>query len=207
MDEQIGRVLHALREAGDAQNTLIVFSSDHGLAIGSHGLMGKQNLYEHSMKSPLVIAGPGIRPGHSEALAYLHDIYPTLCDLAGIGAPDGLDGRSLSPVVGGQSPGVRNVLFLAYRDVQRAVRQGDWKLIRYPKVGKTQLFNLVDDPDELNDLADDPRQAPRVGTLMELLARQQALAGDPIPHTVENPDRADVDLSYFPTPAPRQPAH
>src|SRR5207249_234741 len=140
----------------------IIFSSDHGLAIGSHGLMGKQNLYEHSMKAPLVFSGPGIRPGRSDALVYLLDIYPTVCELVGAPVPDGLDGRSLAPVIAGRTPDVRDSLFLAYRDLQRAVRDERWKLIRYPQINLSQLFDLREDPDERHDLAGDPAQQARI---------------------------------------------
>src|SRR6185295_12363812 len=78
MDLQIGRILAALDKSGAAQDTIVVFSSDQGLALGSHGLMGKQNLYESGMKVPLIFAGPGIPKGQADALVYLHDIYPTV---------------------------------------------------------------------------------------------------------------------------------
>lgn len=178
LDRNIGRLLQALRETGAFDRTLIIFSSDHGLALGSHGLMGKQNLYEDSMKPPLVLAGPGIAHGSSDALVYLLDIYPTVCDLVGAKIADGLDGRSLKPILSGQKPSVRESLFLAYRDVQRAVRDERWKLIRYPHINRSQLFDLKTDPDELQDLAGKPEQAERIKTLMNLLKRWQKDLGD-----------------------------
>src|SRR5205085_2738577 len=100
LDAQVGRILDALRAAGQYENTLIVFSSDHGLAIGSHGLFGKQNLYDHSMHSPLILCGPGVPRGkRSDALCYLLDIFPTLGGLAGVPAPAGSEGESLVPVL------------------------------------------------------------------------------------------------------------
>jgi arylsulfatase A-like enzyme len=197
LDHEIGRILGALRESGEYDNTVIIFSSDQGIALGSHGLMGKQNLYEDGMKVPLIFAGPGVPKGRSDALVYLHDVYPTVCELAGVPVPAGLDGRSLAPVVRGQSAGVRDSVFLAYRSVQRAVRQGDWKLIRYPQVNRTQLFDLKADSDETKDLADDPRHADRVRELMGVLADQQKAFGDALPLTVANPVPAAVDLSFF----------
>ena len=123
LDAQIGRILEALEASGQSENTLIVFAADHGLAIGSHGLFGKQNLYEHSMRAPLIIAGPGIPRGRrSDALSYLLDIFPTLGDLAGVPAPEGSEGLSLAPVLAGKRRTVRDSIFTAYRDVQRAVR-------------------------------------------------------------------------------------
>jgi arylsulfatase A-like enzyme len=203
LDHQIGRILAALQELGELENTIIIFTSDHGLAIGSHGLFGKQNLYEHSMKSPLIFAGPGMPKGRSDAFAYLFDIFPTTVELIGGKTPADLDGKSLVPVMQGKQPAVRDTIFLAYRDVQRAVRKDHWKLIRYPKVDTTQLFNLRDDPDEINNLAADPAQATKVRELMDLLGQQQKLFHDPSPLVVENPQPAKVDESFFKNAKPK----
>ncbi|MGE3317265.1 MAG: sulfatase-like hydrolase/transferase, partial [Planctomycetaceae bacterium] len=154
LDMQIGRVLDTLKQRGEYDNTIIVFTSDHGLAIGSHGLMGKQSLYDDAMKPPFIFSGPGIRHGSTDALVYLHDIFPTICDLSGVSTPPGLDARSFADVLAGRTEAGRESLFLAYLDVQRAVRRGDWKLIRYPRVNITQLFNLRDDPQEMRNLAE-----------------------------------------------------
>lgn len=197
IDHQIGRILAALHELGELENTIIIFTSDHGLAIGSHGLFGKQSLYEHSMKAPLIFAGPGIPKGQSDALAYLFDIYPSALELVGGKTPQGLDGKSLAPVMHGKQKAVRDTIFLAYRDVQRAVRKDEWKLIRYPKVDYTQLFNLRDDPDELKNLAANPAQTKKVAELMDLLAQEQKLFHDPAPLVIENPRPAQVDESFF----------
>jgi arylsulfatase A-like enzyme len=188
LDAQIGRILGALEASGRYENTLIVFAADHGLAIGSHGLFGKQNLYEHSMRAPLIIAGPGIPKGRrADALCYLLDIFPTLGDLAGVPAPEGSEGLSLAPVLGGKRRTGRDSIFTAYCDVQRAVRDEDWKLIVYPKVNKTQLFNLRDDPDELHDLADDPGRAGEILRLTGLLRRWQEQLGDDQPLSSSKP--------------------
>jgi arylsulfatase A-like enzyme len=191
LDRNIGRVLRALRDTGQYDNTLIVFASDHGLAIGSHGLMGKQNLYEHSMKAPLIFAGPGIEPGASDALVYLFDIFPTLCELTGADVPEGLDGQSLASVVRGDSTEVRDTVLLAYRDAQRAVRQGNWKLIRYPQIDHTQLFDLATDPDELHNLAGDAGQAERVARMLGMIETWQRELGDTTPLTVPKPRSAE----------------
>lgn len=187
LDAQIGRVLDALRESGEFDNTLIVFSSDQGIALGSHGLMGKQNLYDDSMAPPLIVAGPGIRPGHSAALVYLFDIFPTVCELVGIDAPEGIEGRSFAGVVRGEVEHARKAVLLAYRDVQRAVREKHWKLIRYPQVDQTQLFDLEHDPDELRNLAGDPDEAERVERMLALLAAMQQESGDTAPLKVDSP--------------------
>lgn len=174
MDAQIGRLLKALDETGKRSNTLVVFWSDHGLAIGSHGLLGKQNLYDHSMRAPLVFSGPGVAKGvKSAALSYLFDIFPTVCALADVPVPEGVEGRNLL----GNARG-RDAIFTAYRDVQRAVRTDRWKLIRTLKIDRTQLFDLEADPDELRDLSAGPAHAPRVKEMTALLEEERKRWGD-----------------------------
>ncbi len=157
LDEALGRLIAVLRETGRFDHTLIVFAGDNGLAVGQHGLMGKQNLYEHSVRVPLVFAGPGIPQGQRrEALVYLLDVFPTLCDLARIPIPASVEGRSLWSCIDGQPPAaVRDELYLAYADSQRGVRDGRRKLIEYA-CGRTQLFDLVADPWETDNLAARP---------------------------------------------------
>ena len=198
LDEQIGRIFSKLRAIGEYDNTIIVFTSDQGIAIGSHGLMGKQNLYEHSMNPGIIFSGPGIPRGKRlDAFAYLFDIYPTVVDLVGAKAPEPLEGKSLAPVVRGQSRAVRDTVFLAYRDIQRAVRRGRWKMIRYPRVDVTQLFDLETDPYETRDLAGDPRHAARMEELLKLMREQQTLFGDTTPLTVDSPQPSKIDLEFF----------
>src|SRR5690606_10560832 len=121
--------------------------------------MGKQNLYEHSMQAPLIFAGPGIPKGETDALIYLFDIFPTVCELVGAPAPKGIDGKSFASVIRDPKSAARETIFLAYKDVQRAIRQGKWKLYRYPQVNVTQLFDVEADPDELHDVS---KQHPEV---------------------------------------------
>jgi arylsulfatase A-like enzyme len=187
LDYHIGRLLDALKALKLDENTIIVFASDNGLSLGSHGLMGKQNLYEEGTRIPLIFAGPGIIPGRSDALVYLMDIFPTVCDLVSIPVPTGLDGKSLKPIIARQGADVRPTLFTSYRDAQRAIRDDRWKLIRYPKINKTQLFDLKDDPDEVHDLAGDPTQAERIERMMAALARWQKQIGDTAPLISEHP--------------------
>ena len=205
LDEQIGRIIEALKETGQYDNTIIIFSSDQGLAVGSHGLMGKQSLYEHSMGVPLIFCGPGIPKGKSsEAFAYLFDVYPTVCELVGANVPESLEGKSLAPVIQGKADRVRDTIFLAYKDLQRAVRRGRWKLLRYPQINKTQLFDLREDPHETKNLADDPAHVDRVKELMALMAQQQKLFGDTQPLASADPKSAAVNLEFFKgPPAPK----
>jgi arylsulfatase A-like enzyme len=196
LDDQIARITQALEASGQMDNTIIVFSSDHGLAIGSHGLFGKQNLYDHSMHAPLIIAGPGIAQGRqTAALCYLLDIFPTLGALAKVPAPDGSEGRSLAPVLIGQTETHRTVIFTAYTRVQRAVRDDRWKLIAYPQINKTQLFDLRNDPGEIHDLAGNPRHAGELKRLTALLRDQQAGAGDTQSLTTAQPLPAEFDFT------------
>ncbi len=205
MDRQIGRVLARLEDPdGDGDksdsilaNTYIVFTSDHGIAIGRHGLQGKQNLYEHSWRVPYIVRGPGIAAGtQSDALIYLHDSFPTLCDLAGIDLPATIseaDGKSFRHVLEGSSAKHRDALYGLYAGGKkpgiRAVTDGRFKLITYdigkgaPKV--TQMFDLKENPFELlprhgvENLADLPAHAAERKRLEELLATKAQLNGDP----------------------------
>jgi arylsulfatase A-like enzyme len=190
MDGHIGRILQTLKELGQYENTLILFSADQGIAVGSHGLLGKQNLYDAGMKVPLFFAGPGIKKGSSDAMVYLLDIYPTICDMVGAPMPAGIDGLSFKPVIDGKTKGARSELFFAYRHVQRAYRDERWKLIRYPEVNVTQLFDLQSDPDELRDLAGDTAQSSRVSQLFAKLKAAQPKFGDSLSLTVDNPKPA-----------------
>ncbi len=181
LDHELGRILDALAKAKQEENTIVVFTSDQGLAVGGrHGLMGKQNLYEH-FKSPLVIAGPGVPKGKSDALVYLFDLFPTLCEFAGEKVPKGVEGKSLVPILAGKETKVRDHLFAAYKDVQRMVRDGQWKLIWYPKVERFQLFDLNTDPDEVKDLSDSADHAARLKDMRALMAREQKTWGDTAP--------------------------
>jgi len=142
------------------------------------------------MHVPLVVAGPGIPKGRSEAFVYLMDLFPTFAEFAGAKIPAGVEGKSILPILTGKQTKVRDVLYTAYRDCQRSIRDDRWKLIRYPLVDKTQLFDLQNDPRELNDLADKPEHAGRVKELMALLAEKQKEFNDPDPLTVPNPKPA-----------------
>jgi arylsulfatase A-like enzyme len=198
LDDQVGRVVAALRRAGQFDNTVIVIAGDNGLSLGEHGLLGKQNLYEFGgMHVPLVFAGPGIPKGETTALAYLYDVYPTVCELTGMPLPAGLDGQSLLGVIAGRATKVRDYLFTAYREVQRAIRDQRWKLIRYPQIAKTQLFDLQSDPHEMNDLAKRLEQAGRVQALTTALEQTQRQFGDDCPLTAEELKDAAWPLEKF----------
>jgi arylsulfatase A-like enzyme len=186
LDRNVGKIIETLRSTGLYDNTIIIYAADNGLAAGSHGLLGKQNLYEHSMKVPLIIAGPGIPEGEiSDAFVYLFDIFPTLTELCKVPLPAGTDGKSLVPLISGNSEGVRNSIFTAYRNTVRAVRTDEWKLIRYPERDYSQLFNLADDPLELNNLSGSTSCKQKLDEMTELLKEWQLELKDNTPLTAD----------------------
>ncbi len=192
LDLLIGRVLDTLDASPAGKNTIVVFTADSGVARGSHGLIGKQNLYEHSVRVPLIIAGPGIAANRrTDAMCYLFDVLPTLGALSGVTGPTTSEGRDLSPTLRDPAAPARTTLTFAYRNVQRALRDERWKLIRYPHVDRTQLFDLTSDPDERTNLALRPEHAARVAAMTATLAAEMKRFDDPAPLTVPAPAPAD----------------
>ncbi|MEX2114915.1 MAG: sulfatase-like hydrolase/transferase [Pirellulales bacterium] len=182
LDHEVGRILNELDQRGLADNTIVIYSSDQGLAVGGrHGLMGKQNLYEH-VKPPLIVAGPGIPHGQSDALVYLFDLFPTICELAGVQTPAVVEGKSLLGIVEGRQRAVRDSVLGAYKDCQRMVRDARWKLLQYNAGGvrNTQLFDLQADPEELHNLAQDPEHAAERKRLERLMIEERRQFDDPV---------------------------
>ncbi len=160
IDQQVDRVLKKLQAMGELDNTYVFYTSDHGMAIGRHGLQGKQNLYEHTWRVPFIAMGPGIpAAARAKGNIYLLDVVATLCDLAGIDVPATNEGLSFREVLEGNRQTVRDLLYGTYsggtKPGIRAVRSGDWKLIKYDaldgEVRETQLFNLAENPYEFLD--------------------------------------------------------
>lgn len=184
LDVQVGRVLDAVDASPYAANTIIVYAADSGVARGSHGLIGKQNLYEHSMRVPLIVAGPGIAADkRSEALCYLFDVLPTLGKLCGVATPSGSNGREFAAVLKDPSQSARPFLMFGYKSIQKALSDGRWKLIRYPHVDRTQLFDLQTDPYETKDLSALPEHAERIKAMLAKLAAEMKADGDNDPLT------------------------
>ena len=181
LDKRIGDVLDALKANGLYENTIVIFTADNGLAVGQHGLMGKQNLYEHSVHVPLIIkqAGATNKKQYAGQLCYLIDLFPTVCEWSGQPVPASVDGISLLPIIRENKP-VRDYLYYGYRDFQRAVSDGMWKLIKYNVKGEKtiQLFNLEHDPYEKNDLSNDRKHKKRINTLNEQLHLKRIATND-----------------------------
>ncbi len=178
MDTQIGRILDELKKTGKEDNTIIIFSADHGLACGHHGLLGKQNMYDHSLRVPWMISGPGIPVGRSvDRPIYLQDAMATSLELAGADS-DGVEFNSVIPCLEGQ--GGQNTIYSCYINHQRMIRSGDYKLISYPQIKVEKLFNLKMDPFEENDLAQDPSQAERIKDLRGTLLAEMQRMNDPV---------------------------
>lgn len=221
IDIQVGRVLKRLEETGELANTYIIYTADHGIAIGHHGLMGKQNLYQHTWRVPFIVQGPGIRPGSRvEGNIYLLDILATLCDLASIQPPATNEGLSFRPVLEGQSPAIRDVMYGAYagggKPGMRTVKKGSWKLIEYEAptrgVKETQLFDLAANPEEflpqhgrkeplLTNLAGDPAHAEKLAEMRALLLAEMRRLDDPWRFSHQPTD----NLPPPPEPAARNP--
>ncbi len=185
IDIQIGRVLEKLEAMGELDNTYVFYTADHGMAVGRHGLQGKQNLYEHTWRVPYIVKGPGIQPSsRAPGNIYLLDTLATLCDLAGIGVPESNEGLSFKPVLDGKERAVRDVMFGTYcggtKPGMRSVRKGDWKLIEYDVMDGTvreqQLFHLAENPNEFLAQHHDPAVVALTGVTPE--PNQINLAGD-----------------------------
>ena len=175
LDHEIGRLLDALHESGEEDNTIIVFTGDNGLALGQHGWMGKEDCYEHSIRVPLIFAGPGIPKNRRlDAYVYLLDIYPTLCELLGVPVPGSVDGKSFARLLTGQQKEDqhRTDLYLAFEIWIRGVKNQRYKLIEYvnddgPGQHFTFLYDLREDPWEINNLAEKPEYRETLQSMRE----------------------------------------
>lgn len=190
MDAQVGRILEALDKSGLKESTLIVFAGDNGLAVGRHGLLGKQNLYEHSIRVPMIMSGPGIPVNKkTEGFTYLSDITPTIIDYLEVKRPSSVEGRSLLPVIQYPSKKVRSSIYNVYGHWSRSIKSEDgFKMIVYnvDGVATTQLFNLKKDPLEIKDLFKDPAYSDKILQMRDLLKQQMTAAFDDL--NIDLPD-------------------
>ncbi len=187
MDAQIGRLLDTLEEIGEADNTIIVFTGDNGLGIGQHGCYHKQTVYEHDVRVPLILRGPGIpRGARREAMCYLYDLFPTLCELSGVSAPATVEGKSLVPMMRDEGAVHRLTQYFAYINTWRGVRDQRYKLIEFAwkraadgsTQRKTLLFDVQADPLEVHDLSSKPEHAQHVTRLRAEMFRWRDELGD-----------------------------
>lgn len=193
LDTYVGQILDELDRTGVAKNTIVIFASDNGHSLSDHGLIHKQSLYDHDNQVPLLIRGPGIPAGQvRDTYVYLSDIFPTLCEWAGMPIPKSVQMRSFSASITNPAKTHRSTLYAAYKNEIRSYRDDQYKLIFYNVAGTsaryTQLFNIKDDPYEIHNLVNDPAQASRL-TRMISEARQ---AGSELGDTsILSPDKED----------------
>ena len=181
LDETVGNVLDALHKSGKYDDTIIVFAADNGLAVGQHSLLGKQSCYEHSIRVPLVITGPGIPKNETrDSYVYLMDLYPTICDLLGIDIPKTVDGISFRDTIHDPLRHTREELFSLFGDKVRSIKDNRYKLIeyKYADLRKTQLFDLQQDPWEIHDLSYCKEVYPIIYHMRERLRRVAEEWGD-----------------------------
>jgi len=194
MDAQIGRILEALDKSGKRDNTWIFFTADHGLAVGHHGLIGKQNMYDHSVRVPFMVVGPQAEAGKKiDVPIYLQDVMPTTLELAGIEKPQHVEFHSLLPLIEEkESAGSYPSIYGAYINVQRMVTKDGYKLILYPKEPVARLYHIAEDPQELHDLmeTDTPTAMPIAKRLFQELLKLQKQMDDTLDLISAYPDLA-----------------
>ena len=191
LDEQVGKIMKALEGSPHADNTYVIYTADHGLAMGSHGLLGKQSIYEHSMKCPLIIWGPEVPAGQStEKFSYVHDLYGTVLGLAGIEPPMQVDSANLQPLMKGGRP-IHDYVFLPFQNHQRSIRWGKWKLNIFPQIAHREIFDLEKDPDEMRPL--EGKGAIKSAAMLDsMLSVARARYGDKSPLKIENPEPKEL---------------
>ena len=179
MDAQIGRILDVLKETGQADNTYIFFTADHGLAVGHHGLMGKQNLYDHSVRVPFMVVGPDVpKNATNDEAIYLQDVMATSLELAGIEKPEHVDFNSILPLLNGEAKSPYDAIYGAYLDKQRSITQNGFKLLLYPNVPKARLYDVRNDPQESQDLIGNPKHQATAKKLFSRFLKLQSELND-----------------------------
>ena len=181
MDQQIGRILDALDKTGQTESTYIVFTADHGLAVGHHGFMGKQNLYEHSTQVPFLISGPKIKQNHIiDEPIYLQDVMPTSLELAGFEVPKSIEFKSLLPLLNESRSKHYSSIYGGFKGIQRSITKDNWKLIYYTYANKYRLYNLKVDPLEMQDQSSNPSESNRLKKMKKELIELSRNLNDPL---------------------------
>lgn len=198
LDAAVGRIVDTVEHLGRTGDTVVIYTADHGLALGQHGLMGKQNLYEHSLHIPLILAGPGIPAGaRCPALVWHGDTTATIRAMCGLSADRRIEGVDLVPVVRGDASPPRDVFGAAFGVGQRMIQDERYKLIHYtwtsqamrdgsvtPGSETSQLFDLQEDPWETVNLSHLPGRRPIEERLERHLVAWRQEVGDPVPVSV-----------------------
>ncbi|MDV7185961.1 sulfatase-like hydrolase/transferase [Lutibacter sp. TH_r2] len=182
VDVQIGKIIDALKKSGKMDNTYIIFTADHGLAMGRHGLLGKQSLFDHSMRPPMVIVGPSIPKNQkTNADVYLQDVMATSLDIAGVEKPTYVEFNSFLDIAKGErKESYYNSIYGAYLSVSRMIRKDGYKLLVYPEINKLLLFDMNNDPEEMHDLAGDISNKEKIKTMFDQLLVLQKEMDDPL---------------------------
>ncbi|MCH8822748.1 MAG: sulfatase [Planctomycetes bacterium] len=191
LDDNIGRVLDYLDESGLASNTIVIYSSDQGFYLGEHGWFDKRWIYEPSLRTPLIVRWPGVtKPGsRNHAIVSNLDFAETFLDIASIDAPNAMQGKSLKPVLAGDTPADWRTSFYyhyyefpAVHSVRRhyGVRDQRYKLIHFYNIDEWEFYDLEDDPMEMNNAFDNPKHAQTIGRLMQELQRLRKLYDVPV---------------------------
>ena len=182
LDDQLALIIEKLKQKDLMDNTYIFFTADHGLSVGEHGLMGKQSMYDHSVRVPFVVVGPDIpknkKINHD---IYLQDVVATSLELANMPKPAYIEFNSLMPLINADKKSPYDAIYGTYEpESQRMIRKGDYKLIVYPRAQKFRLFNIMADPLEMNDLSDNEDEFERINILFADLIQLQKGMNDPL---------------------------
>ena len=183
MDAQVGRVLDALEELGLADNTIIVFTSDHGYLLGHHNKFQKQHLFEEATRVPFIVSIPWMKNQHGKATTHiteLIDLYPTLAKLAGLKAPNSLHGESMVPLLKNpDSDGwKKDVAFTISRSGGESIRTREWRFTQWGfGAGGMELYDLRNDPGEFTNLAAKRKYSVQLNKLKKQLEAKRREAG------------------------------
>ena len=190
MDTQIGRIIQAVEQNGLNKNTIIIYASDNGLALGHHGLLGKMSFYRHSLNVPMVISGPKIPENiRTDSYVYLHDLYPTICEMTGIKIPKTVESKSFLSIINGNEKVVHEYMYGALGNLKRAVTTKRFKLIRHysredgrgPSKDEYLFYDLENDPLEIVNEIDNPLYVNEIRHLKKKLGRWQKEKHDFLP--------------------------
>jgi arylsulfatase A-like enzyme len=183
MDAQVGRLLDCLDELGLRENTIVVFTSDHGYMLGEHHKYQKQHLFEEATRVPFIISVPWLKNQHGQAtqqITELVDLYPSVAQLAGLKAPNSLQGKSLVPLLNDPQTSAwkKDLAFTVSRNGGESIRTHDWRFTQwgFGSAGM-ELFDLKNDPGEFNNLASDPNYAEHLNKLKTQLEAKRVEAG------------------------------